>query len=419
MSANEVIVMLAHILSDQETFQLARTDLDPRFFEQFDEQLLINVWESAVALFDRHGEPPSSEAIRLQIINMQSTDMRMNNISGMSVHGADAVTALMNQIAESASVPMPGLGKQLLARFLEERGIVWPIVNLVRQAGQSSAFPAEFPDRLRQATAELDELRARYGDAESWGQIIPLDGEALPPFPTDALPNALRDWVEAEAESTQTPADLAGLLAIAVCGAAAAKAVEIVVKDDWREPINLFVVVGLEPGNRKSAVFRDATRPLASFEANLVASTASRVRADNQRANVLETRQENLLKQASRQENPVERDRLIQEAGRVSDELANAPRTVAPRLVVDDLTVEKLEILLAEQRGRMAVMSAEGGGVFGMIKGGRYGKAASFDVYLKGHAGDDLRVDRVNRASVFVANPATFSRRGVTAGRSS
>lgn len=59
MSANEVIVMLAHILSDQETFQLARTDLDPRFFEQFDEQLLINVWESAVALFDRHGEPPT------------------------------------------------------------------------------------------------------------------------------------------------------------------------------------------------------------------------------------------------------------------------------------------------------------------------------------------------------------------------
>src|SRR5205085_538628 len=75
-----------------------------------------------------------------------------------------------------------------------------------------------------------------------------------------------------------------------------------------------------------------------------------------------------------------------------------------PRLLVDDSTPEALTSILAAQGGRGAVMSAEGG-VFDIIAG-RYSRFPSFDVYLKGHAGDELRVDRVGRKPEFIEHPA-------------
>ena len=53
----------------------------------------------------------------------------------------------------------------------------------------------------------------------------------------------------------------------------------------------------------------------------------------------------------------------------------------------------------------MAVMSAEGGDVFDQM-GGRYQRMPNFGVYLKGHAGDTLRVDRVHRPAEYVEQPA-------------
>lgn len=56
---------------------------------------------------------------------------------------------------------------------------------------------------------------------------------------------------------------------------------------------------------------------------------------------------------------------------------------------------------LAAQGGRLIVAGAEGG-LFGVM-GGRYTKGVpNFDVFLKGHAGEDLSVDRVGRRSVLV-----------------
>ena len=75
-----------------------------------------------------------------------------------------------------------------------------------------------------------------------------------------------------------------------------------------------------------------------------------------------------------------------------------------PKLLTEDATPEKLVSLLADQRGRMLVASAEGT-VLEIAKG-RYSKAANFEVFLKGHAGDTLIVDRQGRPSEYVEKPA-------------
>ena len=77
---------------------------------------------------------------------------------------------------------------------------------------------------------------------------------------------------------------------------------------------------------------------------------------------------------------------------------------VVPRLVADDITSETAASLLAEQGGRLAVLSAEGG-IFATLAG-RYSGVPNFEVFLKGHAGDMLRVDRKSREAEHVERPA-------------
>jgi hypothetical protein len=60
--------------------------------------------------------------------------------------------------------------------------------------------------------------------------------------------------------------------------------------------------------------------------------------------------------------------------------------------------------MLAEQGGRLAVLSAEGG-IFSILAG-RYSGAPNMDIFLKGHAGDMARVDRQSRDAAYIDRPA-------------
>jgi hypothetical protein len=77
---------------------------------------------------------------------------------------------------------------------------------------------------------------------------------------------------------------------------------------------------------------------------------------------------------------------------------------VIPRMLADDATPEALASLMSVHGGRIALVSAEGG-PFDMMAG-QYSKFPPLDVYLKGHAGDVLRVDRKGRNAEFIQAPA-------------
>ncbi len=62
---------------------------------------------------------------------------------------------------------------------------------------------------------------------EPWPELLSFDVLDLPEFPTHALPTALRQCVEAESRASQTPADMAGLLSLAVYSACLARRVVV------------------------------------------------------------------------------------------------------------------------------------------------------------------------------------------------
>ncbi|MBI2826537.1 MAG: DUF3987 domain-containing protein [Planctomycetia bacterium] len=238
--------------------------------------------------------------------------------------------------------------------------------------------------------------------AEPWPEVVSFDVLDLPDFPTHALPNVLREFVEAESHATQTPADLAGLLAVAVCSATIARRVVVEPRAGWREPVNLFVAVLLEPGNRKSAVFADAMKPLRELEVELIEAARPVVARELSDRRQDEARLRKLEKLAAEKGDAEARH----QAGNLAADLAEQAEPVLPQLIVDDATAEKLGMMLADQGGRIASMSPEGG-VFDLMAG-LYSKSGipQFGVYLMGHSGDDLITDRVSRKSVRVERPA-------------
>lgn len=274
-------------------------------------------------------------------------------------------------------------------------------------AADLSSRRAEILGRL------LAALRADSGQTADapWEPPVPLDGPPLPPFPAHTLPPWLRGYVVAEAEATQTPPDLAGLLALAVLSTACAGSVVVRPWGDWHEPVSLYTMVVLPPGHRKSAVFAGAARPILQFEAEAARRLAPAIaRAESERAidrhalRNLETAAARPADQSARQD--VERTALKERAGQLAERLVARPLPPQPRLVVDDCSPERLATLLHEQGGRIAVLSPEGG-IFDLMAG-RYSTtgAPNFDHFLKGHAGDPIRVDRVDRPSEIVPRPA-------------
>ena len=244
------------------------------------------------------------------------------------------------------------------------------------------------------------------GRNDGWEPVIPFSEFDLPSFPTQELPDWLRVFIEAEANATQTPVDLSAMLSLSVLAAACAKKIVIRLKQGHSEPLNIFTVTALPPGNRKSAVFADTTRPLQEYEASEARGAAREIARLESARKIMEAKLKRLEQQAAAAK-PQDQGRYTLEVNQLAEEVAQTSPRSSPKYIVDDCTPERLSTLIGEQGGRIAVMSAEGD-VFDLMSG-RYSTgsgASNLGVYLKGHAGDDLRVDRVGRAPEFVKSPA-------------
>jgi replicative DNA helicase len=241
-------------------------------------------------------------------------------------------------------------------------------------------------------------------EPEQWELPAAFYEHDLPDFPVTTLPAWLRAFVTGLARETQTPVDLAALLSLAVCAGALAGKVRVQARPGWNEPLNLYAVSAMNPANRKSAVFSATCEPLDEIERALVEAKRDEIAQAASEYRMLEERRHRLEREAAKTDDPVERRSKEVEAIRLAQDLAALKVPASPRLIAADATPEVLASLLAEQGGRMCLFSPEGD-LFDMLAGRYTGGAPNFDVILKGHSGDTLRVDRRGR-SEHVPQPA-------------
>ena len=107
-------------------------------------------------------------------------------------------------------------------------------------------------------------------------------------------------------------------------------------------------------------------------------------------------------KEANKAKTADDRAVIAEEIAEMEENLPIVPDI--PRVLADDITPERLGTVMSRNASSAAVISAEGG-VF-EIMAGRYSQGTpNFDLYLKGHAADPVRIDRTSKAAESMDDP--------------
>ena len=236
---------------------------------------------------------------------------------------------------------------------------------------------------------------------QEWEPPIPFDIVNVPNFPIECLPGPVSAFVEGLSISTQTPVEMAGTLALGILSTAFQSKYRVKITPDWYEPLCLYTVAVAPPGERKSAVIAALIKPVREFEAERCDCEAVEIAQNRAERVLLEKSLQTAQNAATKGKGDFEAKR--QEALDIAEQLANFKDQHPFRLLVDDTTPEKLTDMMEEQGGSITVASSEGS-VFDSLNG-KYDRTANFDIYLKGHAGDPLSVDRIGRKSNYISDP--------------
>lgn len=216
-----------------------------------------------------------------------------------------------------------------------------------------------------------------------------------PSITADVLPGWMGAMAKAVSESTQTPPDMAVMCCISVLATVLQRRFEVApFGDSYTEPLSIWTLSASPSGTRKSAVLNAVLAPLVDWEKLL----RDRMRRDIAKVNatraVAKKRIERLLQDAAKAKDASEREAI--RADVELEEMSMPEEIRAPRLFTGDTTAERLQALLVEHQERMAVLSDEAG-IFLIMAGLYTGGAANIDVFLQGHAGTVMRVDRAGR----------------------
>jgi replicative DNA helicase len=286
---------------------------------------------------------------------------------------------------------------------------LWEVRSMLEQAGLASGLPPkEVMDCLDGALKRGMALpRGEDPEKEKPSDWIPavelLPARGVPAFPSTELPFWLQQYADEVSHETQVPREGAALFGLSVISAAVAPDTQVRVRGNWIEPLNIYAILALLPAQRKSAVWSAMVKPLQEYEAQLIEESkpiiarakAARIR----RQAKLESLRRNLAKDPKGKDN----EKLEAEIEELALQLELLGEPVAPQLICDDVTPEALATILHQQGGAVALLSAEGG-LFDQLAGRYTDGLVNLDVFLKGHSGDMLRINRRDRNEI-IPNP--------------
>ncbi|MDL4777600.1 DUF3987 domain-containing protein [Actinomadura xylanilytica] len=368
--------VLGAIMLYAPTLSAVRTLLDSADYYRPAHRL---IWDSIVGLVDR-GAPCEPVAVAATIDPRELA----------RIGGAPYLHTLISQAPSVASATYYA---QLVHRLAYARHVVLTGTRLM-QLGYSATGDADSDVR---GTVASEMAALALSDAQGWPEPAPLSAAPeLPTFPAWAFPDWLGEYVAGLAEITQTPTDLAGSLALAVLGVAGGGKVWVR-GPGWTEPTNLFTLVVLPPGNRKSEVYKHMTAPIRTAEALLIDQAKPLIAEAVIAHRIAEAHADKTEKAAANAADATQQAVATDEAAIARLALEEATIPPEPCLFSDDATVERLTSHVAEQGGRFAILSPEGE-IFS-IAAGRYSGAPNLAVLKSGHAGEEMRIDRMGRAS--------------------
>lgn len=267
----------------------------------------------------------------------------------------------------------------------------------------------EFYDWNRQSgsfdssVSDSDTAETKTAESKPWPSLIPISGPEPVEMSVDDFPPCVSGMVQSIVDMAEVPVELPGLMALGVLATACQKKYQIASDGSHREPLNLYLCAAMPPGERKTAVVSVLTGPLRRWEQQKRAELAPEIKMAESARKTAEKRIEFLRSRASKSEDANDRADVQREIDAIERELPVVPHR--PLLTTDDCTVEHVATLLSHQNERLSIVSDEGG-IFDIMAGRYSAGKPNLDVYLQGHAGSPVRVNRGSREPVDLLSPA-------------
>ncbi|MFI7607661.1 YfjI family protein [Micromonospora sp. NPDC049366] len=236
--------------------------------------------------------------------------------------------------------------------------------------------------------------------AVGWGTPERIAKNAKTPLPASDGRQPARLWrmVDAVAEAYQVPRALPLLLVLAILAASIGGRRRVRVAPDWTEVLALYTAAAVPSGERKSPVMAALSRPLMEVESELAEQMAPEVARQRALRDLRAAAVEKLKRKGD-----TSATGIAELEGAVAD-LEETVVPALPRLLADDSTPEAMARLMAEQGGRLGVLSAEGG-LFSTLAGRYSSGIPNLDLVLKSWSGDFCRVDRISRETITLTEP--------------
>jgi len=241
-----------------------------------------------------------------------------------------------------------------------------------------------------------------YNKEKVWEKPVLLEETQAPGFKNDLLPGVLGEITKAISIATETPLELAAGLVLPVLSTACQGKFIVQVNLDHDEPVNTWVIVALDSGNRKSSVLKKITRPLNEWEKVKRKEFEPVIKKANSILQNQQARIKSLRGQYGKSK-PDQLEKIETQLLDIETDIIEVPSY--PQTWTQDVTTERLGSLMADNNGKMSILSAEGG-IFDIIAGRYSNGIPNLDLYLQGHSGDSVRVDRGSRDPVWIDKPA-------------
>lgn len=303
---------------------------------------------------------------------------------------------------------------------------------------------------VEETLADAEDGRSQWGfllpeKDRPWESPIPLPSDAPPPpFPLEALPRWVRNFAAGLAENIQIPVDFVAMVLLGVLSAALSGKYVVHVRDSWNGvELMIYVLVVLRVSERKTPAVTACVEPLRRFELDRQAEMQERINSAERKVEITDVLRKGALERLKRESSKTDRGAARAGSARSSEQedytegtgsdaasasvedpadgevaplLARLQDAVEaaterheetkrsvptpPRILAEYATPEALVGVLAENLGRLALISDEAAGFFDIV-GGRYSDRAeaNVDLFLKGKDGGSFRDDRVGRGS--------------------
>ena len=257
-------------------------------------------------------------------------------------------------------------------------------------------------------TAEAEAVDTSDGTAQDWPkpQALPSALPPVAPFDVEALPDALRPFVEDTAARLQCPIEFCAAAAITAAGGLIGRAVGLAPKtsDPWREFPNLWACAVGQPSAMKSPALSEMLAPLHALEAE--EREAWQPRLEQYERDLARWEIETKAAKQTMHSEAVKAHKAGEQAE--LGELPEEPeKPICPRIVVSDATIEAVvRIAAGNPRGLLMVRDELAGWLATFKKAGREADRA---FYLEAASGkNSITVDRKGDGSLF-ADPLALA----------